>query len=195
MPGGSASAPEFGAATTPGADGGVGNAGGAAVGTMPGTAGAVAPVETVEMQPPRATALATEIDALGLDAQALPPLAKLAPKTLRRAMKLFAKSLGAKCTDCHQESDYAAPTRRKKIAAKMWDEFAVKLSLSDGGALFCDSCHHGRFLQLDRSDKKALGRWMDAHFVAELRRRDGKEHGCETCHVNMEMRFLAAWAR
>jgi hypothetical protein len=114
-------------------------------------------------------------------------------------MKLLAKSLGAKCGDCHTEGDFAAPTRRKKIAAKMWDEFAVKLSLGSGqgpqGAqpLFCDSCHQGRIKQLDRSDKKALGKWMDANFAQKLVRKDGKDEGCESCHVDWDMTFLTKW--
>ncbi|MDP9149988.1 MAG: hypothetical protein M3O36_08630, partial [Myxococcota bacterium] len=64
---------------------------------------------------------------------------------------------------------------------------------SDGAALFCDSCHQGRMQQLDRSDKKRLARWMDDNFVSGLSRRDGGDHGCETCHVGMEMTFLAKW--
>ena len=72
-------------------------------------------------------------------------------------MKLIAKSLGVKCGDCHQEGDFAAPTRRKKIAAQMWDEFAAKLVAGRRRApLFCDSCHQGRTTLLDRRDKKAL---------------------------------------
>src|SRR5262249_49061554 len=102
--------------------------------------------------------------------------------------------LGAKCGDCHLEGDFAAPTRRKKIAAKMWDEFTAKLSMAaDSSPVFCDSCHQGRVVQLDRRDKKALGQWMDANFVDKLKRKDGKDHGCETCHVAMEMTFLTKW--
>jgi hypothetical protein len=145
-----------------------------------------------------------ELSAIGLDAAHLPPLEKVDPKALRRVMKLFARALGAKCGDCHASAsqeqgagqaggDFAAPTRRKKIAAKMWDELAVKLQMSDGSPLFCDSCHQGRIVQLDRTDKKALGRWMDANFVDKLKRRDGLDHGCETCHVDMEMHLLTKW--
>jgi hypothetical protein len=110
-------------------------------------------------------------------------------------MKLLARSLGVKCGDCHQAGDFAAPTRRKKIATLMWDEFAAKLAMTDGGALFCDSCHQGRIVQLDRHDKKALAAWMDDNFVTRLMRKDGQRHECETCHVNMDMTFLATWGR
>ena len=86
----------------------------------------------------------------------------------------------------------------KKIAAKMWDELVVKLQLRGAGAeagspLFCDSCHQGRVVQLDRSDKKALGDWMQANFVDRLSRKDGAPSECETCHAGREMHLLAKW--
>jgi hypothetical protein len=110
-------------------------------------------------------------------------------------MKLLARSLGARCGDCHTEGDFAAPTRRKKIAARMWDQFAAQLTTVDGSPVFCDSCHQGRVVQLDRTDKPALARWMDASFVDGLKRKDGKAEECESCHVDMEMHFLAIWGR
>jgi len=159
--------------------------------------------EVIELKAPIPSALVADLQALGLDATNLPPIEKLEPKTLRGVMKLLAKSLGAKCGDCHTSSgegprtdsmgvDFAAPTRRKKIAAKMWDEFVAKLSLQ-GQALFCDSCHQGRIKQLDRSDKKALGKWMDANFAQKLVRKDGKDEACESCHVDWDMTFLVKW--
>jgi cytochrome c7-like protein len=163
---------------------------GAAPGALAPSAGA-----PVEMKPLMPTAMQAELQALALDPSNLPPIEKLDPKALRGVMKLIAKSLGAKCGDCHSEGDFAAPTPRKKVAAKMWDEFVVKLVFaSDGSPLFCDSCHQGRKKQLDRTDKKALATWMTANFVAKLKRKDDKDHDCETCHVNMEMRFLNRWA-
>jgi hypothetical protein len=144
------------------------------------------------MKAPMPSALVAELQALGLDPKNLPPIEKLEPKTLRGVMKLLAKSLGAKCGDCHTEGDFAAPTKRKKIAAKMWDEFLAKLSLQ-GQPLFCDSCHQGRIKQLDRSDKKALGKWMDANFAQRLVRKDGKDEACESCHVDWDMTFLSKW--
>jgi cytochrome c7-like protein len=161
--------------------------------TLPSTP-SLAP-SPVEMKAPVPTGLVADLQALGLDAKNLPPIEKLEPKTLRSVMKLLARSLGAKCGDCHQEGDFAAPTRRKKIAARMWNDFAGKLVMSGGGPLFCDSCHQGRVVQLDRRDKKALSKWMDDNFVAKLARKDGKSHECETCHVDMDMTFLATWGR
>jgi len=148
--------------------------------------------EVIEMKAPMPSALVAELQALGLDPKNLPPIEKLEPKTLRGVMKLLAKSLGAKCGDCHTEGDFAAQTRRKKVAAKMWDEFVAKLSLQ-GQPLFCDSCHQGRIKQLDRSDKKALGKWMDANFAQKLVRKDGKDEACESCHVDWDMTFLTKW--
>jgi hypothetical protein len=157
-----------------------------------------APV-AVEMKTPVPSAMIDDLRALGLDAKSLPPIEKLEPRTLRGVMKLMAKSLGVRCGDCHQEGDYAAPTRRKKIAAHMWDEFAAKLLVADAqgqaAPLFCDSCHQGRTTLLDRRDKKALSKWMDDNFAAKLTRKDGKSEECESCHVDMEMHFLAQWGQ
>jgi hypothetical protein len=148
-----------------------------------------------ELKTPVPTSLVPDLQALGLDAARLPPIEKLEPRALRGVMKLMAKSLGIKCADCHKDGDFPAPTRRKKIAAKMWDEFVVKLAFAspDGAPLFCDSCHQGRVEQLDRRDKKALAKWMDDNFVARLKQKNGGAQECETCHVDMEMQFLAIW--
>lgn len=149
----------------------------------------------VAMRAPVPSALGPDLQALGIDPQNLPPMEKLDPKALRGVMKLLARSLGARCGDCHSEGDFAATTRRKKIAARMWDEFAAKLTTEDGSPVFCDSCHQGRIVQLDRTDKTALSKWMDASFVDGLKRKDGKAEECESCHVDMEMHFLALWGR
>jgi hypothetical protein len=158
--------------------------------------GALAPAPgPIEMKSPVASAMQAELRALALDPSNLPPIEKLDAKALRGVMKLIAKSLGAKCGDCHAEGDFAQPTPRKRVAAKMWDEFVVKLAFAaDGSPIFCDSCHQGRKKELDRTDKKALAKWMDANFVDRLKRKDDKEHDCETCHVDMEMHFLSRWA-
>jgi hypothetical protein len=169
-----------------------GSASAAATSVGPGVA---APPGPVEMKPPAATAMVADLQGLGLDAKTLAPIEKLDPKALRAVMKLFARSLGVKCGDCHTEGDFAAPTRRKKIAAKMWNEFVGKLTLADGSPLFCDSCHQGRIKLLDRSDKKALGKWMQASFADGLKRKDGKTEECESCHVDWDMTFLSSWGR
>jgi hypothetical protein len=160
------------------------------VATAPAVTG---PAEAVDMKSPVPSRLFAELAALGLAANNLPPIDSLDPKALRGVMKLIARSLGAKCADCHVEGDFAAPTPRKRIAAHMWNEFAAKLEIDGGGPLFCDSCHQGRASLLDRRDKKALATWMQQNFVAMLARKDAKEHNCETCHVGMEMDLLSKW--
>jgi len=195
-----------GTTPAPGTSASAGEPAGGLPATAPGASatpsGPLSPASSVEMKPVVASAMVEDLRALGLDAKSLPPIEKLEPRTLRGVMKLMARSLGVKCGDCHQEGDFAAPTRRKKIAAHMWDEFAAKLALSapaaPGGAappVFCDSCHQGRVQLLDRRDKKALSKWMDDNFVTKLDRHDGKSVECETCHVDMDMHFLAKWGQ
>ena len=158
-------------------------------------AGSAFPAPPTEMKSPVPTAMQAELRALALDPASLPPIEKLDAKALRGVMKLIAKSLGAKCADCHAEGDFASPTPRKKVAAKMWDEFVVKLTFAaDGSPLFCDSCHQRRQKWLDRTDKKALAKWMDGNLVTGLKRKDEKDHDCETCHVDMEMHLVRQWA-
>ena len=165
-----------------------------AVGTPPGPL----PVTRVEMKDPVPTAFTDDLAKMGLTAGALPPIEKLDPRALRGVMKLIAKSLGVACTDCHEEGDFGAPTPRKRIAAHMWNSFAAGLAMKGGGPLFCDSCHQGRNKLLDRRDESALRAWMDRAFVADLRRTDGQEHGCETCHGagtgQSGVPFLKTWS-
>jgi hypothetical protein len=151
------------------------------------------PAPAREMNAPAPSVMLSDLQNLGLDPESLSRIEKIEPRALRRVMKVLAKSLGAKCTDCHLEGDFAAMTRRKRIAAKMWDEFVVNFTMADGSAVFCDSCHKGRILQLDRSDKKLLESEMDANFVHGLRRRDGADIACETCHAVRGMPFLEKW--
>jgi hypothetical protein len=146
------------------------------------------------MKPPVPSAYLAELDALGLDPNDLPPLQKLDAKALRGVMKLFSRSLGVTCGDCH-EDDFAAPTPRKRIATKMWNEYVVKLAFSaDVSPLFCDSCHQGRTALLDRSSAEALGAWMKTSYVDPLKPKSDVPMSCETCHENMQMRFLNKWA-
>ncbi len=155
------------------------------------TPGSLAPTE---MKSPIASAVGADLVALGLDPKNLPPIEKLEPRALRGVMKIMARSVGLRCTDCHLYGDFAAPTPRKRIAAHMWNEFAAGLTLADGSPVFCDSCHQGHTKLLDRSDKKALGRWMQAAFVDGVKRKDGQPEKCESCHVSWNMTFLATWA-
>ncbi len=147
------------------------------------------------MKDPAPTAMAADLQAIGLDPAKLPLLSKLEGEKLRRVMKLFTRALGVKCGDCHTE-DFAAPTPMKNISERMWDDFARGLAMEGGAPIFCDSCHNGHAEFLDRHDMKALGKWMDVAYVGKLTRRDGKEHECSTCHGDpFEGEILKEWAK
>lgn len=141
--------------------------------------------------------MAADLKALGLDPKALPPLNKIPPDKIRPLMMTFKKALGAECTACHDAGNFKAATPKKKIAAKMWDEFVRKLAMEKADdVLYCDSCHQGSMEFLDRHDKKALSAWMDANFVSKAKRVDKKDHSCETCHGDpFEPKFIAGWAK
>jgi len=136
----------------------------------------------VVLAAPRATQMEAELREIGLDPAALPVLSKLPPQQLRRVMKTFTKSLGVPCAGCHDTNDFRAATPQKTIATHMWNDFTRGLAFEDGRPLYCDSCHDGRKALLDRRDKKALGHQMEEAFVKPLKRTDGQDHGCETCH-------------
>lgn len=135
-----------------------------------------------------------ELAAQGIKAETLGPLNQIEDaRVLLAVMDTFTRALGVRCTWCHVSTDYAAPTARKAAAAFMWDSFVAQLQLADGGALYCDSCHHQStvFLHRNTSEKLALAKYMQTEYVDQLRRRDGREHGCATCHgTPFNPRFL-----
>jgi len=153
----------------------------------------------VTMKAPVASQMAADLQKIGLDPKNLPSMDQLIKKDkkkLRQVMEPLAKAVGLKCVDCHDGDAYDKPTRRKNIAMHMWDQFARGLTMTDGSPIFCDSCHQGRITLLDRSDKKALGKWMQANLVDPLARKDKKDHGCATCHGDeMDMNILRTWAK
>ncbi len=146
------------------------------------------------MKPIAPSAMASDLETIGLDPGHLPPLDKLAPDKLRKVMRTFTRSLGFRCTDCHLD-DYAAPTPRKTITRHMWDELTRPLAFQDGALLYCDSCHQGRPKLLDRGNAKAIDAFMKDSFVAKLKRADDAEHGCATCHGEpFDQAILKKWA-
>ena len=163
------------------------------------SASAATTVATVPplMKPPKPTAMADDLKAIGLDVKNLPSMEtmiKSKKKALRDVMPLLAKSTGYKCKECHDADDFAKPTAKKNAATHMWDAWSRGLTFSDGSPLFCDSCHQGQTVLLDRSDKKALGKWMQTAYVDPLARKDKKENGCATCHgEDWDMHFLSKW--
>jgi hypothetical protein len=148
------------------------------------------------MKTPAASAMAEDLKKLGIDPLHPPPLNKLSPDVIRKLMPTFAKSLGVKCEACHDVNNFKAWTAKKRVAGQMWQHFVVGMALEDGAPLYCDSCHGGKMEFLDRHDKKALSAWMDANYVAKLKRSDKKDHSCETCHGDpFEPKFLALWEK
>ncbi len=147
------------------------------------------------MKPIAPSAFETDLRAAGLDITKLPPFESLAPWQVRRVMGTFTRALGFACTDCHDRQDHRAPTRAKVVAVRMWNEMTRPYAALDGGgAVYCDSCHQGRGKFLDRSDKKALSAYMSDNYAGKLKRADGKDVECETCHGEpFEGKFLSTW--
>lgn len=144
----------------------------------------------------QASAMAGDLQAIGLDPKNLPELQKLEPEKLRKVMKLFSRSLGVRCNDCHKDDDFKAPTPMKKVATRMWNEWVRGLAFEDGSLLFCDSCHQGKKEMLDKSNHKELARWMESNLVAKLHRTDKKDHSCGTCHGDpFDGDFLDNWKK
>lgn len=153
-----------------------------------------APSTTVGTPDVRPSSMLADLTALGLDPKNLPPLGKLSEGDLRKVMKSFSKSLGVPCTKCHDQNDFHAPTKHKKIASMMWDVYVRGLTMADGSPVYCDTCHNGKKEFLDRHDEKELGHWMHENFVGKMKRVDGKDHSCETCHGKpFQPEFLSAW--
>lgn len=131
--------------------------------------------------------LAEELASQGIRPEVLGPMQTWVHRdrrTLMAVMNSFSRALGVRCGWCHVQGNFAAPTPRKAVAQYMWDRFVTQLSLRGGGALYCDSCHHGSTIFLDRAvpAKPDLLRYMNEEYAQQLRRRDGQSHGCATCH-------------
>ena len=113
------------------------------------------------MREVRASTMGDTLKAAGLDPANLPPIETLDPKTRLRVMRTFTESLGVACVDCHAGLDFAADTRRKRVAKRMWNEMTRVVALdsppagatADAAAVYCDSCHQGDMFILDRRDK------------------------------------------
>ena len=149
------------------------------------------PGPMVLVQPTTMTAQLAEV---GLDVKALPPFDELNRKQLGVVMKTFATSLGLKCIGCHDLVDYKKPSPRKNVAKRMWNDIVRVLVNEDGSPLYCDSCHQGTPQQIDRRDKSLVVSFMEDVFVARMKRVDGKEHDCGTCHGDPpDFKFLDPW--
>ncbi len=162
---------------------------------------AAAPEPSGPMNPIVASTLAADLKAAGIDLSAPPSLDDIkADKTkLMAVMKSFTKSLGVTCDGCHAKGadgkmDFAKSTEDKNIAEGMWKHFVGELAAQDGTALYCDSCHQGNKLVLNRTDDKAIADWMKANFIGKLKPRDGSSLTCTTCHGQpFDSSFLDKW--
>jgi hypothetical protein len=141
----------------------------------------------------RATKLGDVLGAAGLDPKNLPPLETLDKSQRLRVMKTFNEALGVSCFDCHAE-DFAADTRRKRVAKRMWNELVRVVAIDDGGTVYCDSCHQGAMFTLDRRDKLKVVDYMSDVLVGKMKRTDGRDHDCATCHGDPpDFKMLVAW--
>lgn len=148
------------------------------------------------LAPPSRSFLYDELAAQNIRPELMGPMASWVHRdrrTLMAVMNTFTRALGVRCNWCHVDGDFAAPTPRKAVAMYMWDRFVTQLQHRGGAAVYCDSCHHGTTIFLDRSvaAKPDLLRYMNEEYVRQLRRRDGRAHGCATCHGDpINPRFL-----
>ena len=160
-------------------------------------ASSAAPGEVVSNVPVRPSAMLGDLQKIGIDLKKIPPLEKLELTQKKKLMSLFQRSMGyAACTGCHVDGDFQQVTRAMKITRGMWNSYVSALRDDKGGALFCDSCHAGAAKVLNRSDKKALAKFMEENYEDKLSRADKKSHGCTTCHgEDMQMKIIdKLWA-
>ncbi|HSO41187.1 MAG TPA: hypothetical protein VLT33_52030 [Labilithrix sp.] len=141
-----------------------------------------------------ATRMGAALAEAGLDVHALPPLEQLSAGQKQRVMRTFTESLGIPCLGCHSEESFAADTRRKRVAKRMYNEIVRALALRDGEPVYCDSCHDGDLFMLDRRDTSRLTRHMSQVMVGQLTRVDGRPHDCTSCHGDPpDFTMLTTW--
>jgi hypothetical protein len=157
--------------------------------TSPGTVALPASMKLVT-----ASTMVADLQSVGLDLKALPPLNKLTSAQNKKVMSTFSKALGWTCKDCHGTGNFEVSTPNKKVTNHMWNEY-VRGATHASGALYCDSCHQGKAEFLDKSDKKALSAWMDQEYTKKLKR-DGKDVSCATCHGEpFNPEIIAGWKK
>jgi hypothetical protein len=128
--------------------------------------------------------LAEEVKKAGIDIAKSPSLEKMASGDKKKLMPFFVKALGMKdCSGCHASlSDYKTVTRNMQLTRGMWTHFVAQARDASGGTMFCDSCHVGSAKILNRSDKDAVKKFMQAEYVGKLKRADKKDMECMSCH-------------
>lgn len=180
---------EGGGATGGTPDGGPADGGGVKPGSpAPAPAGGAA--ANVEIKP---SGMLADVQKIGIDLKKAPEIGKIKLGDKKKLMPFFQKSLGFDaCTGCHaSETDYKTETKNIRMARNMWKYFIVQLRDDKGGPIFCDSCHNGKQELLNRSDKQAVEKFMEANYEHKLSRADGENHGCATCHGDyMELKIF-----
>ncbi|MBK9258351.1 MAG: hypothetical protein IPM54_00775 [Polyangiaceae bacterium] len=142
--------------------------------------------------PIRESKMLADVKKIGLDINKLPEFDKMPLAQKKKLMPLFQKAMGyGDCWGCHVKDDYKAETRHLKITRGMWKHFVVAVRDEKGGAVFCDTCHDGNEKNLDRSDRKAVEKFMEDEYEHKLTRADKKDMECSTCHSDtMEMKII-----
>jgi hypothetical protein len=142
--------------------------------------------------PIRASKMLDDVKKAGVDLKKIPELEKMPLSVKKKLMPLFQKSMGyADCQGCHVKDDFKAETRHIKITRQMWKHFVVALRDEKGGAVFCDTCHDGSDKNLDRTDRKAVEKFMEEEYEHKLTRADKKDNECTSCHTDtMEMKII-----
>ena len=142
--------------------------------------------------PIRASKMLEDVKKAGIDLKKIPDFDKMPLAAKKKLMPLLQKSMGfADCQGCHVKDDFKAETRNLKITRGMWKNFVVAVRDEKGGAVFCDTCHDGSPKNLDRSDRKAMEKFMEDEYEHKLTKADKKEMECSTCHGDaMEMKII-----
>jgi hypothetical protein len=142
--------------------------------------------------PIRESKMLDDVKKAGVDLKKIPDFDKMPLATKKKLMPLFQKAMGyADCQGCHVKDDFKAETRHIKITRGMWKHFVVAVRDEKGGAVFCDTCHEGSDKNLDRSDRKAVEKFMEEEYEHKLTKADKKEMECTTCHTDtMEMKII-----
>lgn len=142
--------------------------------------------------PHRESKMLEDVKKAGIDLKKIPDFDKMPLAAKKKLMPLFQKAMGySDCQGCHVKDDFKAETRHIKITRGMWKHFVVAVRDEKGGAVFCDTCHDGNEKNLDRSDRKAMEKFMEDEYEHKLTRTDKKDMECTTCHTDtMEMKII-----
>jgi hypothetical protein len=142
--------------------------------------------------PIQASKMLEDVKKTGVNLAKVGELEKIPLAQKKKLMPLFQKALGYEaCTGCHVDGDYKKETRNIKITRGMWKHFVAEVRDEKGGAVFCDTCHDGTAKNLDRSDRKALEKFMEDEYEHKLTRADKKDNECSSCHGDaMEMKII-----